>query len=882
MSIVTRRVAAAALLAAVLVTPVAAQESRAPAESLGPVVPLAGPATPASGGSLLTYQSAERALELGFPSAAIELYQALLSGAGVAGTAAGNELLLGLATAYLSDNRVAEAEQTLRRFYGPPTPPLRLRLALVAARQKRYDSVRAELSAMRVEDLPEAERGWFYFLEGVLADVANDFNRAGEWYQRAVDSAQSSLVRARFALAEQQSKMMLRNPTDAEIANLRQNIERYSGRSLGYRAVSDLAVALNARGERAAAVTLLQTQLQTLSREQKLVSDEWSLLLGLIAGPNDGTGRNALRNLITHGTDRDKQRVALQLLARGSAEPGRGAEFRAKLDELIGAASPHPLLEELLLFRAAHALTDRREGQANLARAETDATQLLERFPGTQYRALAFEILTNAAWERGQYRNAANLATRAREYLPPGELRSQAGVLVAEAYFRGNDFSSAAEAYRAALAELPAGVSAGDLMFQQILAEIRAGRLEPAAALLDERSRDPRFDAANRWQAEWNLTRALQAAGQTGAAYGRLNQLLNDPANAASIPTELAARMRWLQARLSFDAGEPRRTLALTEALLGSLGDLEEALRRDIASTTLLLQVQANFALNGDAPGEQATALLRRLRADFPGTDAAVYSYVVEADAAARQGRLVDAQNLLTSLAEGFPKSEYAPYALYQAARYAEQRAQPSNYREANNLIEDLVRRYPESDLVFYARLQQGHLLRKLTEFGRAQQVFADLNNNERFASHRGRAAAQLALADTHAAQAANDPSHLDASHRIYERLLDLPSAPPDLRAEAGYKYGLSLARRGQTENAIRIWGLVMGFLTQADRSPVAFGPEGRYWLARTLLEYGNLLRQQGRVGEAREAYDLVIRTNLPGAGMAQEAVARLQPAPAR
>jgi len=851
------------------------------ADSLDAIVPLVSETrSPSPSQVLLTHEAAQRALQMGFPSLANQLIQELLAKSDLPQDLR-NELVLDRAVALLDDNRVSEAEQALKDYVGAPTPTFHLRVGLVAGRQRRFDVVRTELGAFKPEELPTADRGWYYFLQGLVAESANDFNRAGQMYQQAIDAAHSSVQKARFVLAREQSHLALGETNEGQIAAYRQNMERYAGRALGYRAVSDLAIALNSRGDRGGAISVLQTQLQNLPREQRLVSDEWMLLLGMIAGPADGTGRNALRNLLTSGTDRDKQRVALQLLARNAAQPSRREEFQAKLDELISAAKPHPLLEELLLFRAQLALSDRKEGQANLTRAEEDVNQLLQRFPGSQLKGFAYGILTNAAWERGQYRNAANLAVKSREQLHPGETWARLGLLVAEAYYRANDFASAAEAYRVALDELPAGVPAGDLIFQEVLAEIHAGRFEEAAKLVDERSHDPRFDALNRWQAEWNLTRALQADGKSILAYGRLNQILDIAPEAASIPPELRARMKWLQARLAFDVGELQRTVTLTTALLGSLDALEKNLKADIASTTMLLQVQANFAINHDAPSEQTTSLLQRLRAEYPTTEAAAQSFLFEADAAARKGQLVEAQTLLTSLADNFPKSHWAPTALYQAAGYGEQRGQTRTYLDANTLIERLVHDYPDSDLVFYARMKQGDLMRRLSEFGRAQLAYASLDNDPAFANHPDRSAAQLALADTHAAQAANEPDHLEQAHRIYERLLDLPTAPIALRMEAGYKYGLSLSRHGQTDTAIRVWGSVMNFLLTANGKTDSFGPKGRYWLSRTLLYFGDLLRTEGKLEQAREAYDLVIASGLPGGSLAQEAIGRLQPAPA-
>lgn len=831
--------------------------------------------------TLVTHDAAQRALQMGFHTLALQLLQQLLSRPDLSPELR-NELVLERVTALLDENRASDAEQGLKLFSGAPSPAYRLRVAMIAARTKRFDAVRSELGAFRIEELPELDRPWYHYLQGLAAESANDFSRAQQLYDQAEQIAGSSVQRARFTLAREQAHLALGEATDAQIASLRQTMERSAGRAVGYRAVSDLAIALNLRGDRSGAISVLQTQLQNLPREQRRVNDEWTLLLGMIAGPSEGAGRNALRNLLTGGADRDKQRVALQLLARNASEPGRRAEFQAKLDELIAAPRPHPLLEELLLFRAQLALSDRKEGQPNVTLAEEDITQLLQRFPGSQLKGFAYAVLTNAAWERGQYRNAASLASKAREQPLPRETRARLGLLVAEAYFRAADYGSAADAYRVALEDLPVDVPAGEIIFQQVLSEIRAGHFEQAAKLLDERSRDTRFDVMNRWQSEWNLARSLQAEGSATVAYGRLNQLLDISPESGLIPPELLARMRWLQARLSYELGEYVRTLALTASLLEGVDKLDPALKADISSNTLLLQVQANYAISGDEPSPKATELLRRLRAEYPATDAAVYSYILEADAAARKGSLVEAQDLFTRLAESFPKSQYAPYALYRAAGYAEQRAQSAYYREANNLLDRLVRDYPDSPLVFDARLKQGHILRKLSEFGRAQQVYEELEHNPAFAQHPRQSAAQLALADTHAFQAANDPTHLEAANRIYERLLDLPTAPLALRIEAGYKYGLSLSLHGQTDDAIRVWGLVMGFLKEKKENTDTFGAQGQYWLSRTLLQFAELLVRSGKLDQGREAYDLVLRSGLPGGVLARQGIDHLQTTQAR
>ena len=222
--------------------------------------------------------------------------------------------------------------------------------------------------------------------------------------------------------------------------------------------------------------------------------------------------RVALTQLIGTGSDPERQRVALQLLARSSQDQVERGVFRAELNRLIDAPTKHPVLESLLLFRAQVALAEK-----DYAPAERDGRRLLEEYPGSPFRVHALGVLTASAWEQRRYRAAAASARKAGLELAPGtqsggavgaaQARAELVLLEAEAWFRAGsagdagDFRNAADAYAAALRERPEGVRAGDLMFQRVLSEIKAGAMDAAQPLLDELGRDPAFDLENRWRA---------------------------------------------------------------------------------------------------------------------------------------------------------------------------------------------------------------------------------------------------------------------------------------------------------------------------------------------------------------------------------------------
>jgi outer membrane protein assembly factor BamD (BamD/ComL family) len=875
------------------------RDAGAQTEPLNQPAPLARPAVgPSPGDSAVSLANAQRAQELGLPTLAAAEYRKLfeLPGADRAG------LTLALATALLDAGSAAEAETVLNAFVGLRGAAWHLRAGLAAAQLRKFDVARAALAAAKLDDLGLGDRPWWYFLSGLVADAANDVQRANEAYKRAQDLASTELSRARFMLASERTRLQRFGTVDeAQLRQAQQNFQRFPGTATGYGYARSYAVMLEAMpGNRAEnhrrAVEFLQQQLLALPPTELSWLDEFRLLLGLIADPTrEVAGRNALTQLLERGTDPDKQRMALQLLANAAQGEAARAAFRAELDKLLGAPTVHPITESLLLFSAQAALAEKTtEGYA---RAERDARELNNKFPASRLRVQAFSVLTASAWEQRRYRTAAGSAQRARAGLVnaerPEELaaRAKLGVLEAEAWFRAGeaagdagDYRAAAEAYAAALRERPADVPAGDLMFQRVLAEIRAGTPESAEPLLDELARDPAFDLEPRWQAEWNLARALQVREKTAAAYARVNRLLAAaPAVAAQLKPELRARMQWLQARLSLESGQPAETLKFAAGLTTLPGDLDAGLRTEIVNSAALLTAEANFRL-GDEPAALKALQEVRTKPESAKSDAAVRSFIIEANHYAQQDKAVDALKLLRKLAEDFADNKhYAPYALFQAALQSERLGQDKNFQDAITFIEELVTKYPQSELVFAARLKQGGLLRKLNFFPQAQRVYEDVVN--KFPQHGDVIYARLALAETINAQGAGSPAHIAQAQALFEQLRDRVDAPVDVRVEAGYNLGEIFVRDGKPQKALEVWWdyVVMPFLVDEKARATPLGATGRFWMARTLLKVAEAFEKVERLEEAQRAWRLVIESKLGhGESIAQGKLERFKSPEAR
>ena len=191
-----------------------------------------------------------------------------------------NRLVLELAAALMDEGRLADAEQALTRFSGPRTSAYHLRAGLIAAYRKQAEPARQEAAQVKMDDLPAPEKGWFRFLEGVIADQSGDLGRRHQAYNEAIKGAVSDLQRARFELERQRVRLLTGRTTEQEAAALRQNMERMQGQKTGHDFARSYAIALNLLGRKAEAVTVLQRQLQSLPPEEKQTLDDMRLLLG--------------------------------------------------------------------------------------------------------------------------------------------------------------------------------------------------------------------------------------------------------------------------------------------------------------------------------------------------------------------------------------------------------------------------------------------------------------------------------------------------------------------------------------------------------------------------------------------------------------------------
>lgn len=825
-----------------------------------------GPAVPAWTWKL---QAADDALALGLGRDAAFLYGEVLA-AGVPEPLAERVRLRRL-SAWLAADDVRAAAAEVLAWTGLRGAAFELRAGLVAFREGRLAAATEALARTDAAALDEHDAAWREFLAAALAESRGDLGAASAGFARAAERAVSPAQRAQFSAAQTQVRLLSGDTGEDLERQLRAQVRDFADSLVGLQYAQQLAVVLARQGRRDEALEFLQAQLRGLPAGEIAARDGFLLLTALIAGPEGGVGRTALERLVVEGRNTDWQRSGLARLHATREGPAGTASLLGLLDTVI-ASPTHPVRVDALLVRARI-----RAERGQLADAEADATAALEGARGTLLERDALAVLAAVSWQQRRFLTAAGWLTRLRDAAVSREDRSRLNALLADAFFAAGDFGSAAAAYAAVQVDPPPGVEPGPVLFQRAESELRAGRVEAALAALDEPAA-ALVPGVERWNAEWNALRALRGAGRPDDARARVERFAEAGATDALDP-RLRVRFLWLRARLALETGDAAGSLRHVDALeayLDSLapGSLSDALASEVRSTSALLRAEA---LLGAGQADLARDRLAEVRTRFAGTRAAAYSYLVESRERAAAGELAAAELLLNDLVGGYPQSEFAAPALFEAALLAEQRGTPVSMADAIARLERLIREYGASPLVFAARMRQGDVARRQGRFEAAQQVY-----EAAIASSTGadRLLAQVALAETLLAQG-DDPARFDTATSLLERVLDVPDAADELRIEAGYKLASAFLSRGVEDRARAVFAGLLAPYLAGERDPAGLGATGRYWLARCLLDHAQSAERAGDPRLARTAYRLHEASGLPGGSIARARLARLaEPSP--
>lgn len=815
-------------------------------------------------------EAAELARRQGFAPLAVRLYRSVLDHedlpAGIVSLGR-----LGLATSLLAEDRGAEVLEIFMDM--PSGPRVDLRRGLAHYLVGDMAAAEASFASYDSADLPPDDRAWHFAGKGLLRMVADDGEEASRLFRAAEEAAGTEALKAHFRLLRLRGDLRHGEASEDMIARLRATSRTMAGQVLGFEANRLLAFALHRLGRVNEAIAVTEELLQQPGVMDSPRREELLLALGLMLGDDSGRGRVALRQLLTLSADPRRQRTALALLSAAPLQGEYRNEFRDFISQLLRQEERHPQFAQLLVTRAALSAQ-----AGHYDAAESDALRLLEELPGSELLPEALRMLAYVNWRRSppRYRTAASYLDRLRPLVRPGAERARIFAQMGDCFFLNEDYANAAEAYLSAQREGEL-VERGTILFQQVLSEIRAGRLEAAARALDD---SPLLSSARRWEAEYTLLDALREAGESDTAFDRVRRLLAlEEHEQLSIP--LQARLRWMEARLALDADRAAEVPQLSDALLswmetGAGATLDPSEREPIRSHVLLLEGEALFQLGLPAEG---MAVLRRLREEFPDSGPEMLSYLLESRLSAAGNSVVDAQVSLINLADRFPHSRYAPIALWEAALLAEQRGLDSAYREAMGIIDRLYRNYPGHPITYYARIKQGDLSRRLNDFGTALAIYEGVLAE--YPDHEERYRAELSRGDCLLARGSASVESLVAASVVFERLFEDLRTPVDAAVEAGYKWMTSLRQRDLPMEAMEASIVLKSRFFNDPDLAAQLGSRGRYWMARALIDFATHLEAEASLESLEQAgvvYEEIVASGLPGRAIAESRLARLRP----
>ena len=513
--------------------------------------------------------AANDALKAGFSSLAARLYLELMNESDL-NHEIRPETILNLVTAFISEGLYDEALQILISYPETSSPAYVLRQGLLAFQRGNRELAEDMVASIVYRELSSTDQPWYYLLNGLIQEAKGNQLAAINYFDQARDHSMTETQRAQFEAVSYRSRLIAGFADEILLADLKAKLNASKGERAGYQFARAYATALEQMGRKEEAILILEEQLKYISVDERDLEDQLLLLLGLIAGEKSDRGNSAFQKLLREGKNRNLQKIGLILLAREALANIPTNNFKLVLDDLITQTSKHPLLDELYFFRALIFLESNR---FNLA--ENDANSLLERFPGSVLHNSAIRLLAYISWKRDppQYRTTADYLNKLRARLPKGRDLWHLAILMADCYYLNLDYDKAVDAYNLAISEMPSGEEGDRLLFQQVMASIKAGRIKAAISLLDDVELVEGIQHLNRWRAEWNLINEMKSQGQINAAFSRLNDLLSE-SETVLIPAELKLRLMWLEAQLSIELRQAKDTPHLADRILNTLNDI--------------------------------------------------------------------------------------------------------------------------------------------------------------------------------------------------------------------------------------------------------------------------------------------------------------------
>ncbi len=726
-------------------------------------------------------------------------------------------------------------------------------------------SAEYNISKTLVAKLSEDMRSWYYSARGYIFYMQGKFDSAEKNFRRAQE-----LAVTKYALADAQMAQNLARLTegldDGQLTQMAQSLSEkvniYLGTQAGFGFAKQYAIVLNRLGRDDDALKVIDDQLQL-----PLISDsdaeDLKVISALILSPKPDRCKPVLRSILMNTKSPDTMEYCLKLLRACFAQDVAGLSEMLKDILKNGAES----VRDRILLELSYCAVQ----SANTVEASKFANELLENYPGSQFKKDALRILTwvvfaNLDGDTTKYRLAANYLLNISALETSPETSAHSKMLAADCYFKDRDFDEAGTIYESLLSSGLPKADQGEILGRAVESFMDLGDYKKALALLDAAYSSDNFNSDEIWRAEWILLTQLRAKGRTQEAADRIDAILAAPSK-MKVGSVLRMRMLFLQAKMAEEAGEHPKSVSLCDKLMAEISGmriLEDAQKTmdELAASTLLLKAKSLSRLGKDETEGGAFETYALLREKYPSTEAAHISSLYQARSLASLGKYAAAAQLCKALSDNFPLGKYASIALFEAAQFERQIGSDASYKNALAMLDKLCKEYPSDGKVFYARLMEGDILRILNMFADARSMYLDVIAN--FPSHPEVYLASMALGDSFLAQSNKE---LDAS-ATFERLYALSSIPFEARSEAAFKWGFALNRMNRKREASEVWWITSRDLLSANTEPSV---NGKYWIGRMLMELGKNLEELGQKTDARRAYEMVAENNLSGAPLARK-----------
>lgn len=803
--------------------------------------------------------AARDALAAGFANVAEQFFLEVIEKERAAGNEPTLALQNDLLTALIAQNKFEEAKNLLATITQPDTTTTLLQ-ALLAYFTGQSAEARISLADVPSAKVPTPYLGWYYALSGLLANEAGNFARGENMFKKAQESFSDSAQQAWLSNLVLEEKIERQKPDAATLRELEENMKRYRGQEAGDRFARQYAIALFQTGQTEEAITLLQNQLSQLTADRKENRDILLHTLAQVSGFDSSVGKTSLQELVKTGTQVDLMRTSLLTLFRNAASVEEKEDLLTFITVTLQAKPTHPLRSLLLLTRAQLA-----RSLEQFPIALNDASELIketDRFYRQQGLMIALQETLRR--QQPQYRLATDYIIDLLTLEPSADRKAQLQLLLADCFYLNEEYNKAATAYQSFVRNENFTQSPA-VYFRKLQAEIRSNQLDNALDTLEKITKLPAVSPTLVADAQWIFLQSIP----TDQSLPLLINILSS----SSLPNTQKYRFTWLAAKYALQ----QQTYDTAETLLSP-----EELSFDVPenwSSDDLTDFEAHMELLrlqlALRKGEQARAKdsFNRILEKYQKSSVIELAYMEMARFLISINNLADARRLLNELVEKFPKSKYAPIALYESAISAASRNTPETNTNAIQQFTYLIETYPQDPRAFFAHLKIADILRQSGSFADARTYYEE--TLQKFIGHPQSYLLSLGLADT--LNALNREETIDQAVLLYRDIIENESLPSDIHVEASNKLATIYKKQNLPQEAETIYWASLSRNLLQNQNNQQLGVNGRWWMSRSILHLGDFYVENNSLDKAVQVYELLRKHRLPGIELGEAKIRSLQ-----